>query len=221
MLVKFFEQYSYIVAAIMIVLGLIFCFAGNVMINAILFIASSIVAFGALTYVIFAVVESMNKEASETVQWVIVIGSAVIGLLIGYAVQKYRSIGVACLAAWGGVALGLLLTTTFFVENTYAKYSMIIGCAIILGFLAFKVEKYVVIGVTGIVGSYMIVRGISLYAGGFPNEMALGKEIEEGGISFDEFPKTFYGYLAGIGVCAIVGVIVQIKQNSHKDAQNN
>ena len=217
---KFFDQYKYIVAAVMIVLGLVFCFAGNAMINVILFIASSVVAFGALTYLIFAAVEGMNKEASETVQWVIIIASAIIGLLIGFAVQKYRSIGVACLAAWGGVALGLLLCTTFYIGNAYAKYSIIIGCAIILGFLAFKVEKLVVIAVTGIVGAYMIVRGISLYAGGFPNEMALGKEIEEGGISFDEFPKTFYGYLAGIGVCAIVGIIVQIRQNKHKDNQN-
>lgn len=220
MLEKFFEQYKYLVAAVMIVIGLVFCFAGNAMVNVILFIAAAIISFGAVVYLIFALLESLNKETSETVQWVIVAASAVIGLLAGFAVKKYRTIGVAALAAWGGVALGLLLTTTFFVENTYAKYGMIIGCAIILAFFAFKVEKLVVIAVTGFVGSYMIVRGISLYAGGFPNEMALGKEIEQGGISFDQFPKTFYGYLAGIGVCAIVGVIVQLKQNKHKDNQN-
>lgn len=220
MLQKFFDQYKYVIAAVMIVLGLIFCFAGNALINLILFVASSIIAFFALVSLVYYIVEKANKEPSETVQWVIVGSSAVVGLLVGFAVKKYRSIGVACLAAWGGVAIGLLLTTTFFVQSPYAKYGIIIGCAIILAFFAFKVEKLVVIAITGLLGSYMIVRGISLYAGGFPNEMALGDEIKNGGITFDQFPKTFYGYLAGIGVCAIVGIVVQVKQNKHKDNQN-
>jgi hypothetical protein len=97
------------------------------------------------------------------------------------------------------------------IDNTYAKYGIIIGCAVVLGYFAFQVEKIVVIIVTGFVGAYMIVRGISLYAGGYPNEMAISREISEGGLDFDNFPKTFYGYLAGIGVCALVGFYVQFK----------
>jgi hypothetical protein len=31
---------------------------------------------------------------------------------------------------------------------------------------------------TGVIGSYMVVRGISLYAGGFPDEMNLQEEIK-------------------------------------------
>jgi hypothetical protein len=218
---KFFDENKYIVAAIMIVVGLVFCFAGNAMVNVILFITGAVVAFAGISYVTFWALETMNKEASTTVQWVIIVGSAVLGLLAGFAVKTYRTIGISCLAAWGGVALGMLLTTTFLISNVYSKYAIIIGCAVVIGFFAFKVEKLVVIIVTGFIGSYMIVRGISLYAGGFPNEMAVGREISEGGVDFDQFPKTFYGYLAGIGVCAIVGVIVQLKQNKHKDNQNN
>lgn len=217
---KFFDENKYITGAILIVLGLIFCFAGNAMVNVILFTAGALISFLGLAYITFSILESMDKETTSTVQWVIVGGCGVVGLLIGYAVKHYRTIGIACLAAWGGVAIGLLITTSLFVENAYAKYAIIIGSACVLGYFAFKVEKLVVIAITGVVGAYMVVRGISLYAGGFPNEMALGKEIEEGGIDFDNFPKTFYGYLAGIALCAMIGIYVQLKQNRHKDNQN-
>jgi len=64
---------------------------------------------------------------------------------------------------------------------------------------------------TGIIGSYMIVRGISLYAGGFPDEMNLQEEIKQGAITWDSFPKTFYAYLAGVAVCALVGIVFQAR----------
>lgn len=61
MIEKFFDQNKYIVAAVMIVLGLVFCFAGNAMVNAILFVAGAIVGFCGLAYLSFAALEHMNK----------------------------------------------------------------------------------------------------------------------------------------------------------------
>lgn len=112
----------------------------------------------------------MDKSPTETIQWIMIGGCGVLGVIIGIYIKKYRSIGVAGLAAWGGATLGLLITTTFMVTNSYAKWSIIVGTAVAIGFVAFEVEKVVMIAVTGILGSYMVIRGISLYCGGYPNE---------------------------------------------------
>jgi len=153
----------------------------------------------------------MNKNPSDGVQWGIVVGCAIIGIILGLALTRARKLGIAALAAWGGVTLGLLITTTFVLESVYAKWGIMIACALILAYAAFKVEKIVIMTLTGIIGSYMVVRGISLYAGGFPDEMNLQEEIKQGAITWDDFPKTFYAYLAGIAVCAIVGIIFQAR----------
>jgi hypothetical protein len=193
--------------AVAIILGLVFCFFGNALINGILFVTGALISFAALSYVTFAILEHMDKDPTETVQWCLVAGCALVGILLGVAIKRVRSIGIAALAAWGGVALGLLIVTTFVIANQYAKWGIIVGCAIGLGYVAFRVEKVVMIGVTGVLGSYMIVRGISMYAGGYPNEQYISDEIRMGAITWESFPKTFYAYLAGIAVCSMVGIV--------------
>ena len=147
-------------------------------------------------------------------------GCGVLGVIIGFFVKKYRSIGVGAIAAWGGATLGLLITTTFLVSDSYAKWGIIICTALVIGLIAFSIEKIVMIAVTGILGAYLIIRGVSLYAGGYPNESMITQEIQQGAITWDQFPKSYYAYFAGILVCATVGIIVQIRNNKDKDNYN-
>lgn len=217
---KFLQNYSYLWGAVVILLGLIFCFAGNALINGILFLTGAIISFGALSYVTFAILEHLDKSPTDTVQWCIVGACGIVGIGLGLLVKKIRPLGIAALAAWGGVVLGLLITTTFVVSNQYAKWGTIAACAFALGYTAFRVEKVVMIIVTSMIGSYMILRGISMYAGGFPNESYISEEIRMGAITWESFPKSFYGYLGGILVCAVIGGVVQERQNRHKDNYN-
>jgi len=138
---KFLQNYSYLWGAVIIALGLIFCFAGNYLINGILFLTGAIISFGALSYVTFAILEHLDKSPTETVQWVIIGVCGVAGVLLGLLVKKIRPLGIGALAAWGGVVLGLLITTTFVVSNQYAKWGTIAACAFALGYTAFRVEK--------------------------------------------------------------------------------
>lgn len=66
--------------------------------------------------------------------------------------------------------MGLLITTTFVISNEYLKWGIIVACGLGVGFIAFKVEEKVMIVVTSMLGAYMIIRGIAMYAGGYPNE---------------------------------------------------
>jgi len=80
------------------------------------------------------------------------------------------------------------------------------------GYLAFIWEDHIVILATSLIGAYLFIRGISIFAGGFPNEITLYQEISEGTASFSD---TFIGYLVGIGALFALGVFVQEKTKGH------
>lgn len=58
--------------------------------------------------------------------------------------------------------------------------------------------------VTAFVGSYAIVRGVSLYLGGFPAESELHDQIQKGAVDWATFDKKFYYYLGAIGIMFLV-----------------
>jgi len=66
---------------------------------------------------------------------------------------------------------------------------------------------------TAFIGAYSFVRGISLYAGGFPSESELHAELEAKVITWETMPKTYYAYLAGILVIFIASSVYQFKHN--------
>lgn len=82
-----------------------------------------------------------DKEISGGASFGITAGSAVIGGAVGYICAKYRIVGSCLFAAWGGICLGLLITTLFTVGHRSWAYSVIVfGCAIILVVLCVKFE---------------------------------------------------------------------------------
>ena len=97
---------------------------------------------------------------------------------------KARKYGIALLCAGGGAVLGLVLTNTFFIESKAVYYLIIIGSALVVALFGYKFEKITIIAVTSFIGSYGIVRGISLYAGGFPNELTISDQIKAGALSW-------------------------------------
>ena len=100
--------------------------------------------------------------------------------------------------------LGFLVTTTFAVSNVYAYYAILVAGAVSIFFITYKIEEVVVIMLTSFIGSYALIRGISLYAGGFPSEASLQEELASHAITWEQMPKVFYGYLAGIVLLTIV-----------------
>ena len=118
--------------------------------------------------------------------------------------MKLRKYGVAILAAWGGVMLGFVVTAAFLITNVYAYYGVLGAFAIGMFWLSLRVEKPIVIGITSFMGSYLLVRGVSLYAGGFPNETALRHELDDGVINWENYEKIFYIYLGAIALCTLI-----------------
>jgi|LauGreDrversion4_2_1035121.scaffolds.fasta_scaffold285829_1 hypothetical protein len=156
---------------------------------------------------------AFSHESSEVAQWITFGVCCVVGVFIGLLMAKLLKVGAAVLTGWGGVCLGLMLYTSFIFQYDSDKkiifWIFIVVMALTFALLGYFMFNHAVIISTAIIGSYGIIRGISLYAGGFPNEMLIIEQIKNGQLT--DFDNAFYGYLAGFVVLAIGCMVFQYK----------
>ena len=78
----------------------------------------------------------------------------------------------------------MILYTSFLYKFDNDKqvlfYVFLVLMGIIGGILGFVMYNHAIIISTSIIGAYFFIRGISLYAGGFPNEMLIIEQIKNG-----------------------------------------
>ena len=200
-IVQFIQQYSYVFGAIFIVLGLVIALFGNQFLWAIIFIFGTLAAWFLLAWLIFFICYKAEANQSVGASWAILISTLVVGLIVGFLCAKLRRVAVAAVGGVGGAFLGLMITTLVMVGHDATYWIIVIGCAVVCAILTFFLEPYIVMLCTAFAGSYMFIRGISFYAGGFPPETAMYEMIKDGNIDRSVINKGFYGYLAGIAVC--------------------
>lgn len=195
----------------MIILGMFLAFFGNKFVNAVIFCISTLAIFvlvGNLFFELF-----MKKVSKEWVQWVIIVLIFIAGMIIGYILVKMRKYGIAVLAAWGGAMLGVFIATFSFSAKGAVYWILIVALAIVFGALAFFLEKFVIQLMTSFIGSYLMIRGISLFAGGFPNEIELHEQIESGALDWSTLDKAIYAYLSGIVMMTALAFYFQRKHD--------
>ena len=105
--------------------------------------------------------------------WVVMALCFIIGGIFGTVVMKNRNKGIGLLAGWGGVILGFMVTSSFIIDKAWLFYLILAGFAISAAGIAMLIEEKVITVATAFIGSYAVIRGISLFAGGFPNESTL------------------------------------------------
>ena len=173
----FLQDYEWLWGACFIVVGIFLCFFGRKLFGAAIFIISAITATFALLLIFYSLFLSENTE--DWVGWTVLVCSVIIGLIVGFLMFKMQRIGGAILAGWGGFCLGLLLNETvlYKAQSEVLFWCVAIGCAAVAAILSFLIYNHVIINATAFIGAYGIWRGVSLYAGGFPNEFELIKQV--------------------------------------------
>ena len=119
----------------------------------------------------------LSDDTEDWVGWTVMICAGIIGLIVGIIMIKLQRVGAAILAGWGGFMLGLLINeTVLYKAKSEALFWCVgIAAAILFAVLTFWIYNEVLIATTSFMGAYFFWRGISLYAGGFPNEFELIK----------------------------------------------
>ena len=159
----------------------------------------------------------LKSTTADWVGWTVLGCSIIFGVILGLVMTKLQRVGAAIIAAWGGFVLGMVINESvlYLVQNTWIFWSVCAGCAIVAAVLVFVTYNHAIILATSLVGSYFFVRGISFYAGGFPNEYLLMKQLRNGVLVAE--PWTFYAYLGGIVAATIVCAIVQYRALARMD----
>jgi hypothetical protein len=206
----FLSQYSYLFGAIMIAAGVLIAFAGRKMFKPVICFIGTIATAGVVMMLLYSLFLG-NTNGKSAVGWIVLVLSLVGGCIVGLLLAKLTKLGAMVLAGWGGVTLGLMLYGAFLyhINSQVFFWFFIVACAGICALASLWAYDHVLIISTAISGSYMFVRGISMYAGGYPNEATLETLIKNGLES--AIPNTFYAYLAGIVVMMILAMIVQYK----------
>jgi hypothetical protein len=208
------QENKWAFGAVILGLGIFFCFFGENFLK-----ITQVIAGGAITviFVMYMVFNHTNIEIGTWQMWVI-LG---VCLLLGCAAGFFMSF----LTWLPGVIFGILLgfVSGFVVYNIGLRFiesnptvvfwvSMSV-CLIIGGVLGYFLEEEISIISTAAVGAYAMIRGISIWAGGFPDERQVYELGQKG--EWDQMHEllspAIWGYLAGFVVLSIAGMFIQFK----------
>lgn len=222
-LFRYIGRYSYLFGAVMIVFGIFVGFLGKKLVKPTIFLVGTSAFVILSAWFIFTL--AFTRDSSETIEWVVFGVCCLVGIFIGLLLAYLSRLGTAVLTAWGGVCLALMLYTSFVykIDNSsqvvYWVFLVLMG--IVFGLLGYFLYNHAVILSTSIIGSYMVIRGISMYAGHFPNEQIILERIKYGQLA--DFDNYFWIYLGGFAVLSLGCIIFQYKFffNSGKDSRND
>lgn len=206
----FFDENSWLWGTLFIVAGLLVCFFGRIFFKSTVFFATTLIVAAAILLLFYTTF--LKSTTEDWVAWTVLVCSVLIGLVAGFFAMKLERIGAALLAGWGGFMVGALINemALYKVGSNALFWTVCIGCAVVAAILTFCILDHVLIIMTSFAGAYSFWRGISLFAGGFPNEFTLAQEIQDGAI--DSISGWFYAYMVAIFVFTGLGAFVQYKR---------
>ena len=109
------------------------------------------------------------------------IASTAAGLIVGWFFKtKFLTLGFCVLGGAAGFFASAILFNLLIVNFTEEEYVLII--TLVVGILIGAILSYVlmdgvIIITTSFIGSYIFVRGIGTFVGGFPSEIELYKDL--------------------------------------------
>lgn len=220
---KFITDKKIIFASGLILVGLFLALFGNYFIGPTIFIVC--IAAIILFFFIFFFQLVIPSNTNEAVVWVVLAVGVVVGGVVGYFVTKYKKIALPIVL---GVSTGIVLSQLIYItilsyihiNPNVLKYLTMAILIIVLGVLSYFLLNILLILCTAFIGAYAFIRGISLFAGGFPNETTIMNYIEEG--EYEALKNLLnwkvYVYFAAIIIAFVLGAIVQFKLGKDKKA---
>jgi hypothetical protein len=189
------------------------------------------VAFGGAVFTIVALLlsaigmmEALNGDKSGTAIGLTVLGFVLAlsaGIAAGWFINLIKRIAFMAVGGLAGFFLGFLTYSMLILQFYQATWLYVLILVIFVGlgaFVVYKKDKAIIVYLTAFLGAYALIRGISVFAGGYINELTLFEQIMDG--TFDPATITwqFWMYVASFIVTTIIGVVVQkkLKYDEHE-----
>jgi hypothetical protein len=224
--VKFFRSFSWFTAVFAILLGLIQCFYGYRLYRLTMFIVGFLFTFLFMIIFLFAIWTSPD---SGNFKGIIILSFALVSaLMVGFLVASFAIVGLVL----SGSVLGFFVSTmlyTLLLHNVYSiPENLLLYNVALVGMVAGAVAGYefqnvILIVSCSFTGAYLIVRGLSVFIGGFPNEL----ELNDGGLTASSGSSAgkatsstpLYIYSLAILVLSALGIVVQTRMKMQADIE--
>ena len=220
---KFIEDYKALFVILLMVFGLFNCILGKRL--------GKYTAFLLCVFIITILVLVFSQYVlpsgcNEWIIWVMFAVGIILGCTAGYFTFKYHKKILSFLT--GGISgffIGQFLYNLFGNRIPLDVNGIVINIVFVvisIGVMiavAFFFNKFIIIFATSFIGAYCFIRGISLFAGGFPDEkkiMDLRGKGETEQLS-DLLTWKVYVYLAAMVITTVLAVIAQYKFFKDKD----
>lgn len=189
----------------MFILGAFYVIFGLKMFKVTIFLFAMVTVVAFFLLISFAFI--ISNGAAKWIGWIILGVGVLVGALAGYCLLKCVRIGIFLLGAWPGAVCGLLLYNLFlhYIAGSVLLWIVVGALFVTGGIIALCLEDHAIIIGTSVLGSYLIVRGLSLVIGGYPNEFTVYDEIDRGIKS--SFSWQFILYLLAMAGIAVFGII--------------
>lgn len=92
------------------------------------------------------------------------------------------------------------------IKNEYAIWGILAGVTIISGVICFFILDYMVLVCINLIGSFMIVHGVSVYVGYFPNPFSIVTLSKYG--LYEGLDPKFYIYIGVIIISTVVSSVI-------------
>ena len=140
----------------------------------------------------------------------------ILGIAIAFIAFSFESfnaviLGVVVGYLFGSLLYNLLVKVVAGVNPQALYWTTLVTCILFISIAGGFMKAYMVVLATSLVGSYAFVRGISVYAGGYPDETYVMTLINKG--EYDQFGRVFgpmiYVYIGGIFIMTGIGFFIQ------------
>ena len=222
---EFINDNVFIFSIALIAFGFFNCILGN---RAAKYTCFLITLFTCVILVLFFGQFILPSGCAKWIIWVILIIGIIIGAAIGFFVFRHHKKVLSFLV--GGVSgffLGQLLFSLFgnliSWNQIVVNVLFVIICIIISICLAYWLQDAIIIFATSFIGAYTFIRGISLFAGGYPNEFTvidLKNQGEDGQLK-ELITWRVWIYLVAIIIATGLSIFIQFKIKKNKDSDND
>jgi len=220
----FLEQYYVFFGVLLILIGFWMLIFGGQQYKILMFLECQLILTIFFMCILYAFLYPPSFT-EEYIVWLSLLGCLVVGGGCGYVASEYWKVGLFFIGAWiggllGGFLYGLIIYLAGNENPTLVLWVTIVLSALFVALIAIKCIEYIAIVGSALVGSYFLVRGISLFAGGYPNELLLYQIYENNSI-VSATPAMFFVYLGVMVVLAIGSIIFQyLRSQKHAEAYN-
>jgi hypothetical protein len=201
--VQYLNSNPWLVAVILIAAGIATCFFGGQLIDYVYIGVPALFAFLFVTVMLssfgtFSVLEEDNPTTGKGVIKAIVgfVVSTVAAIAAGFLASKLQKVASGILGGIAGFFLGFLLYSLVFAM--FIKSSPILLWVILIAssaagtYLMFAKKDEMEAHATVFIGAYLIIRGLSFFLGGYPNEAQTFAQLKEGNFKLSGYVYLYF-----------------------------